>query len=56
MKTNQTTELIALDNINDFALSINTGNHIKYEEMWQDIQQDIIRFVAMSDCFVEITL
>ena len=56
MKANQTTVLIAFDNINDFALSIATGNHINYERMLEDVQQDIIRFVAMSDHFVEIIL
>ena len=56
MKTNQTTVLIALDNINDFALSIDTGNHINYEKIWEEVHQDIIKFVAMSDRFVEIIL
>ena len=56
MKTIQTAVLIALDNINDFALSIDTGNHINHEKMWEDVQEDNIRFVAMSDRFVEIIL
>ena len=56
MKNNQTAVLTAFDNINDFALSIDTGNHINYEKMWEDVQQDDIRFIAMSDHFVEIIL
>ena len=56
MKTNHTTVLIAFDSIDDSALSIDTGYHIKYEKMWQDVQQDIIRFIAMADRFLEIIL